>query len=208
MPSPSAARRPPPSRWQRQPPRRPPPPSVAAGTAAAAAVRAAAATVGAVLLGALLTLLAAPHPAAASAVDVAFSVGGPPIGAYRADTDGLALRDDYPVSTHRGGGLPASPDGAACGVQRFSRSDHLVAHLPLGDGDYTVSLLFAEVYAAACHRRGRVFDISILSGVGPAAGTAAAAGGGARRWGWPTGTRTPPRVAAGCPSSRPFRGWT
>lgn len=145
--------------------------------AAAVTRRAAAATVGAVLL-VFASLVVAPTPTAASAVDVAFTLGGPPVGPYRADTDGLDLRDDYPVTTHRGGGLPATPDGAAAAVQRFSRADHLVAHVPLDDGDYTVSLLFAEVYAAACHRRGRVFDISLLSGAA-ASGSAGGMMGGA-----------------------------
>lgn len=52
--------------------------------------------------------------------------------------------------------------------QRFSRGEDFTIRIPVSDGIYSVTLLFAETYAKACVPGGRVFDISLgtpVSGV-------------------------------------------
>ncbi|KAI0559891.1 Malectin [Gracilaria domingensis] len=52
--------------------------------------------------------------------------------------------------------------------QRFSRGDDFTMRIPVPDGIYSVTLLFAETYQQACVPGGRVFDISLgtpVSGV-------------------------------------------
>lgn len=52
--------------------------------------------------------------------------------------------------------------------QRFSREDDFTMRIPVPDGIYSVTLLFAETYKKACAPGARVFDISLgtpVSGV-------------------------------------------
>lgn len=45
-------------------------------------------------------------------------------------------------------------------TQRFARGDDMILRLPVPDGVYSVSLLFAETFKEACKEGKRVFDIS------------------------------------------------
>lgn len=46
-------------------------------------------------------------------------------------------------------------------TQRFARNDDMTIRIPVPDGIYAVTLLFAETYKPACTPGARVFDISL-----------------------------------------------
>lgn len=94
------------------------------------------------------------------------NLGGPPVGDFLSEEQVLdvsALSKNTVRSPVQNTDTPAVFQS-----QRFARGTDFSLRLPLPDGLYTVTLLFAETFQPACVPGGRVFDIGFgtpVSGV-------------------------------------------
>jgi hypothetical protein len=94
-------------------------------------------------------------------ISLKVNLAGGPVADFLGESQVLDLSDDdYSMQTSSVG-IQNTDQPDVFRTQRFARKQDLALRLPVPDGVYTVTLLFAETYPAACRPGGRVFDISI-----------------------------------------------
>lgn len=94
------------------------------------------------------------------------NLGGGPVGDFLGEDQVLETEGLHKATT--GHDIQNTDQKEIFQSQRFARGEDFVMRLPVPDGIYSVTLLFAETYEKACIPGGRVFDISLgtpISGV-------------------------------------------
>lgn len=98
-------------------------------------------------------------------VDLKINLGGEAIDGFSAEEEILNLDNSETLSKMRYHGdiKRGNPHPNVFKTQRFSRYEDLVLNIPVQDGVYSVSLLFAETWDGAFGPNKRVFDVYIGS---------------------------------------------
>lgn len=98
-------------------------------------------------------------------VDMKINLGGEAIDGFSAEEEILNLDNSETLSKMRYHGdiKRGNPHPNVFKTQRFSRYEDLVLNIPVQDGVYSVSLLFAETWDGAFGPNKRVFDVYIGS---------------------------------------------
>lgn len=100
--------------------------------------------------------------AIAARVDMKINLGGEATDGFAAEQEFLDLGEEMPKMRFHGPIKGGGPDLNVFKTQRFSRSEDLVINIPVEDGVYTVSLLFAETWNGAFAAGKRVFDVCCI----------------------------------------------
>lgn len=90
------------------------------------------------------------------------NLGGESVDGFAAEKEFLDLGDEIPKMRFHGIVKGSGTDLNVFKTQRFARSEDLVLNIPVPDGVYTVSLLFAETWKGAFAAGKRVFDVRFL----------------------------------------------
>lgn len=95
----------------------------------------------------------------AGRVDLKINLGGEATDGFAAEREILDLPEDMPKTRFHGQIKGSGTDLNVFKTQRFARSEDLVLNIPVPDGVYTVTLLFAETWNGAFSSGKRVFDV-------------------------------------------------
>lgn len=109
------------------------------------------------LFGSAMMLL---HLCTAEKIDMKINFGGEAVDGFSAEQEFLELGEDIPKMRFHGAISGNGNDVNVFKTQRFSRGGDLVLNIPVPDGIYTVTLLFAETWNGAYAAGKRVFDVS------------------------------------------------
>lgn len=98
-------------------------------------------------------------------IDMKINLGGEAVDGFSAEDEILNLESSETLSKMRfhGNIKRGNPHPNVFKTQRFSRYEDLVLHIPVPDGVYSVSLLFAETWKGAYGPNKRVFDVYLGS---------------------------------------------
>lgn len=88
------------------------------------------------------------------------NLGGEAVDGFVAEQEVLDIEDSMPKMRYRGEIKGNGNDLNVFKTQRFSRGEDFVLNVPVPDGVYTVTLLFAETWNGAYASGKRVFDVS------------------------------------------------
>lgn len=113
------------------------------------------------LLAGVWTVLA--QMSMADMIDMKINLGGEAVDGFSAEAEALDIGEDVPKTRFHGAIVGNGDDLNVFKTQRFSRGADLVLNIPVPDGIYTVTLLFAETWNGAFATGKRVFDVSTRS---------------------------------------------
>lgn len=110
------------------------------------------------LIGALALVI---QVSKAEKVEMQINLGGEAVDGFSAEQEVLDLGEDMAKMRFHGAISGHGTDLNVFKTQRFSRGEDLVLNVPVPDGIYAVTLLFAETWNGAFAAGKRVFDVSI-----------------------------------------------
>jgi len=93
-------------------------------------------------------------------IQMKINFGGGSVDGFESDQTALSIGDEIPKTRFHGNIQGHGNDLNVFKTQRFSRNEDLVINIPVPDGIYTVTLLFAETWDGAFAPGQRVFDVS------------------------------------------------
>lgn len=93
-------------------------------------------------------------------VEMKINLGGEAVDGFVAEHEVLDVDESVPKMRYRGEIKGSGDDLNIFKTQRFARGEDLVLDIPVPDGVYTVTLLFAETWDGAYAPGKRVFDVS------------------------------------------------
>lgn len=96
----------------------------------------------------------------ADKIEMKINFGGEAVDGFSAEEEVLEIGEDIPKMRFHGAISGSGNDLNVFKTQRFSRGSDLVLNIPVPDGIYTVTLLFAETWKGAFAVGVRVFDVS------------------------------------------------
>lgn len=109
----------------------------------------------------LWALLMVVQLSAADKIEMKINLGGEAVDGFSAEQEFLELGEDIPKMRFHGAISGNGNDANVFKTQRFSRESDLVLNIPVPDGIYTVTLLFAETWNGAYAAGKRVFDVRL-----------------------------------------------
>lgn len=114
------------------------------------------------LTAGLAVLAAPPPPVAADAAQMKtffkVNLGGDASGDFLAETSVIDMEDFSRMRTTTAT-IEKTDNPDVFRTQRFGRAENVMFRIPVPDGVYSVTLLFAETWDGACHVGARVFDV-------------------------------------------------
>ena len=115
-----------------------------------------------ILFSPLLILLHVTLVVHATRVSLKINIGGGQVGGFLAESDVLEVEKSMPRTQYRGNIDSETEDSDVFRTQRFTRHEDLVLHVPVADGIYDVTLLFAETWKGSFQEDARVFYVSCI----------------------------------------------
>lgn len=92
-------------------------------------------------------------------IHLKINLGGEAVDGFMAEGEALDVDESMPKMRYHGTIGGGGPDLNVFKTQRFSRNEDLVLNIPVPDGIYAVTLLFAETWQGAFEAGKRVFDV-------------------------------------------------
>lgn len=89
------------------------------------------------------------------------NLGGDAVDGFEAENAYLNIGNEVPKMNFRGVIRGEGDDLSVFRTQRFARKEDLVLKIPVPDGMYSVTLMFAETWEGAFQKGARVFDVRI-----------------------------------------------
>lgn len=93
-------------------------------------------------------------------VELRINLGGEAVDGFVAEQEVLDLDETMAKTRFHGTIKGTGSDLNVFKTQRFARGEDLVLNIPVPDGVYTVTMLFAETWKGAFASGTRVFDVS------------------------------------------------
>lgn len=95
-------------------------------------------------------------------IDWKINLGGDAVGAFMGESEVLTFGDETAKMRFHGKIKGTSSDKDVFKTQRFAREKDLTINVPVPDGVYSVTLMFAETWNGAFGRGKRIFDVSFF----------------------------------------------